>query len=448
MRLSLCAWKSSTLVRLRATNVMILSFSLLAFLSSNVYAQGSGVGNDPIQRVSATDLVRRALASNTELAAARLQIERARARRRQSELRPNPALDFEQASGVDSPGERATSIGLSLPIELGSKRQRRIDLAQAELTATEAEVADRERRLANEVRASYAEVLAAERELSITVELNNVDVQTAQVVKNRVDEGDAAPLELNLLRVEIERLRSRRALVEGRLAAALLKLKQFAGISPTDALVLSEELLVPKLPEPPATIELAIEQALNSRPDLKLARLTEEIARAGYGLARAQALPDVTAFTRYAIVQSTFDQTPIGRLTDRDHLFIYGISINLPFFNRNQGAKAEAEIAITQAQRRREFIDAVVRSEVRSAWQRYDAASIAVQTFEQSVIPRSNENISAIRGAYQVGAFRVTELLTEQRRLIEAQREYTEALTERYRAIADLQAAIGFTINQ
>ena len=53
------------------------------------------------------------------------------------------------------------------------------------------------------------------------------------------------------------------------------------------------------------------------------------------------------------------------------------------------------------------------------------------------------DNIRTLRAAYDIGAFRITELITEQRRLLDAQREYTEALTERYRALADLQAALG-----
>jgi outer membrane protein TolC len=44
--------------------------------------------------------------------------------------------------------------------------------------------------------------------------------------------------------------------------------------------------------------------------------------------------------------------------------------------------------------------------------------------------------------AYRMGAFRVTELIAEQRRMVDSQREYTEVLTERYRAMADLQTAI------
>ena len=57
-----------------------------------------------------------------------------------------------------------------------------------------------------------------------------------------------------------------------------------------------------------------------------------------------------------------FDDTPIGFLTDRDKLFSVGVSIPLPLFNRNQGAKAEAATTIAQSQRRREFVEAVVRA--------------------------------------------------------------------------------------
>jgi cobalt-zinc-cadmium efflux system outer membrane protein len=131
-------------------------------------------------------------------------------------LRPNPILEFEQTTGrlTGSAGERETIVGVALPVELGGKRHRRIELAQAELEAAEAEVADRERRLTSEVYGAYAEALAALRELAITEDLNDIDLQTTRFVQARVNEGETAPLELNLLRVEVDRLRSRRALVE------------------------------------------------------------------------------------------------------------------------------------------------------------------------------------------------------------------------------------------
>lgn len=413
-------------------------------IPSNPAAEESTSIVEPVQGVSAGDLVKRALASNAELAAARLEIDRARARLRQAGLRPNPTLDLEQQRGVlNSPGERVTTVGVSVPLEIGGKRARRLDLAQAELEVAEAEVAERERRLAAEVRTAYVEALSAQRELDITEGLNRLDTQTVRVVEARVNEGDAAPLEVNLLRVELDRLRSRRALVEGRLQAALLKLKALAGIPLTEPLKVREELAQPIFHDPPATTEAAIEIALRTRPDLRMARLMEEAAQAGFKLAKAQAVPDIIVSARYGTSQNSFDDTPIGFLTDRDKLFSVGVSIPLPLFNRNQGAKAEAATTITQTQRRREFVESVVRAEVSSALARYQAAQASLATFEQGVIARSNENIRAIRAAYDVGAFRVTDLIAEQRRLLDSQREYTEALAERYRALADLQSALG-----
>jgi outer membrane protein, heavy metal efflux system len=389
---------------------------------------------------SSLDLVRRALASNAELAAARLEVDRARARLRQAGLRPNPTLDFEQQRGVfNAPGERLTTVGVSLPLELGGKRGRRVDLARVELEVAEAAVAERERRLMAEVRAVYAEALAAARELG---------TEQIRVVEARVVEGETAPLEANLLRVEIDRLRSRRALVEGRLQATLFRLKALAGIALTEPLTVREELAQPALAEPPASPETAVELALRTRPDLRLARLAEEAAQAGYRLAQAQGVPDLTVSARYGTSLSTFDSLPggplsNGSLNDSDKLLAVGVSIPLPLFNRNQGARAEAQTMIAQAASRRAFVEAVVRSEVAAAYARYRAAEQSLAAFEQGVLARSRENIRAIRAAYEAGAYRVTELIAEQRRLLDAEREFTEALGERYRALADLQSALG-----
>lgn len=403
---------------------------------------------DPLQGSSSNDLVRRALTTNGELTAARLDIERARARLRQAGLRPNPTIDFEQTTGrfTGSAGEVETSIGVAVPLEMGGKRRRRIELAQAEFEAAEAEIADRERRLANDVRGAYAEALASLRELEITQNLNEIDVQTTRFVQARVNEGESAPIELNLLRVEVDRLRSRRALVEGKLQAAILRLKSLTGTPIDELLRLQEDLNAPPLPAPPVTVDAAVEIALRTRPDLRLARLTEEVAQAGLRLARAQGVPDITPFSKYTVSRSVFDDTPVGVLTDRDKLLSFGVSVGIPVFNRNQGAKAEAALAIDQAKRRRAFLELVVKTEVQSAFARYESARAAIATYDQGVITRSNENIRAIRAAYQIGEFKITDLLTEQRRLVDSQREFTEALSEQYRALADLAAAMGTPI--
>jgi cobalt-zinc-cadmium efflux system outer membrane protein len=405
---------------------------------------------DPVQGLSSENLVRRALASNGELVAARIEIGRARGRLRQAGLRPNPTLEVEQTTGrfTGSADERETSVGIAVPIELGGKRRRRVEVAQAELEAVEAEVADRERRLALEVMTVYVEALSALRELETTESINEVDLQTTRFVQARVNEGESAPLELNLLRTEVDRLRSRRAMVEGRLTTALLKLKALAGISDAEPLRLREDLTTVRRPAFPQSVDAAIAIALRSRPDLRLARLNEEVAEAGLKLARASASPDLTAFTRYSVSRSAFEDTPVGVIHDRDKTLTFGVSVGIPIFNRNQGNKAEAAALISQARTRREFLEQIIRSEVQSAYARYEAARSAALTFEQGVIGRSSENIRVIRAAYELGQFQITDLLSEQRRLLDSQREYTETLTEQYRALADIQAALGGPLNQ
>lgn len=272
-----------------------IAFSIIT-LKAEVKAQNLHYF-DPVQGVSSDDLVRRALASNGELAAVRMEIERSRGRLRQAGLKPNPTFEIEQTTGrfTGSADERETSAGIAVPIELGAKRKRRVELAQAELEAVEAEVADRERRLTLEVMTAYAEALAALRELETTESLNQVDLQTTRFVQARVNEGESAPLELNLLRAEVDRLRSRRAIVEGRLTTSLLKLKALVGITDAEPLRLREDLTTIRQPAFPQSIDAAIAIALRNRPDLRLARLHEEVAEAGLKLARAVSSPDLTA---------------------------------------------------------------------------------------------------------------------------------------------------------
>jgi len=399
-------------------------------------------------RVTAVDLVRRALQANRELAAARLDLERGRARLRQAGLRPNPTLDLQQTTGrfTGSAGERDVSVGLALPIELGSKRQRRIDVAEAELASVEAEIAERERRLTREVLSAYADVVAAQRELQTTSSLHDLDEQTVRVVRTRVDERDAPPLELNLLLTEVHRLQSRRALLEGRVDAALITLKQMVGATPTDALAIDDSPLPADRAPLPANLDAAIAVALERRPDLKLARLTELAAEAGLRLARADAWPDLTISGSFGASRDLADlPAPLVPVPDDDRFVGVGVSIGLPFFNSNQGAKAEAGVAIRQAQMRRQFAEQVVRAEVTSAFRRVEAARAAVAIFEQDVLKSSSENVRVMRAAYELGEFRITDLINEQRRLLDSQRDYSDALVEGFRAIADLHAAMGLT---
>lgn len=400
---------------------------------------------------SAEEAVKRALQANPEFQATRLDLDRGRARLRQAGLRPNPTLDLEHSTGrwTGSPEERDLSVGVALPLEPGGTRGRRIDLAQAELAALEAEVADRERRLTLEVLGAYAEARASQRELQITTEMEDLDAQTMRVTQARVEQHDAAPLELNLLSVEVERLRARRMLAEGRWSAALIALNKTIGAQREEPVSAVEPLTAQSVAagQSVMTLAAAMDAALLRRPDLKMARLNEGAAEAGLRLARAQAFPAVTASLKYTSSRTSNElPKPLVAVVKQDRALTFGVSIGLPFFNTNQGGRAEAEVAIRQAQLRRESSEQLVRADVTSAFRRVEAARAAIAVFEHGIIDRSTDNVRMVRAAYDLGEFKITDLITEQRRLLESQRDLTEALIEGYRAMIDLNAAVGASL--
>ncbi len=402
---------------------------------------------DPEEGVSLDNLIESALASNQQLAADRLDIEKAKARLTQARLKPNPVLEFEQKSGqlVGDGGNGNFTIGASIPIEIYGRRDVRVNFAQIAIEASEAEVRNRERILVANLLTNYSEALGALRELEIIEKVLELDLETTKFVQIRVNEGDAAPLELNLLRAEVDRLRSRRELAEGRLQSSLTNLKLSTGIPFEESLRLREQINTAILPTLPESTDAAIEIALKTRPDVRLAQIEEQVASAGMRLVNAQSKPSLSAYTRFTQGSSTIDLPSGDYPQNRERSLTFGVAIGIPVFNKNQGEKAEAQISIQQASARREFAERVVRSQILAAYQRFEAARRAVLTLQNAAIPRSIENVETFRRVYEIGEIKITDLIIEQRRLLDMNRELTEALIEKYRAQADLQIALGAT---
>ena len=264
----------------------------------------------------------------------------------------------------------------------------------------------------------------------------------AQVVRTRVDEKDAPPLELSLLLTEVARLDARRALIRGRVDADLITIAQLIG-APQDSLTgtIGRSARYRTGPEDSGGRYRRGPGAAGGRDCRQAERGS---CRSWYSTGGRREV------ARYHSVRCVQNQSwlselpaPLTAIPDTDHVVAFGASIGLPFFNTNQGARAEAAVAVRQARLRRELTEQTVRAEVTSAFRRAEAAQTALTLFEQGVLNRSDDNIRIMRAAYELGEFRITDVITEQRRVLEAQQEYTEALAERYRALIDLRAAIG-----
>lgn len=400
------------------------------------------------QSLAPSDFHRLALERNADLQATRQDIAAARGFLTQARLRPNPGLDFSVSTGrpLGSPGERGIDIGYAHTIERGGKRARRIDVAQVGVDIAELLVADRERLLRTDIHTRYAEALASARNVATFGELFELNQRSLRVATQRVSEGEGAPLEQRLLEVEVGRIAADRFVAAGAAERAFMALKLAAGIAPSDALTLAGQLTTPGVG---ITVEQATERALVERPDLKAARAEETRADAELRLARAERVPDVIGIVRYSQDSSRFEQfgtTSSGQLVplrDTDRTVTAGVSIPLPFANRNQGSIEAATAGLRAAALRREFIEQSVRADVRGAYAQYVGARQAVEVFDRQVIQQAQEAVNTIRTSYELGETPLLDLVQEQRRLVEIQKAFTDALKELYIARAALEQAVG-----
>ncbi|MCL4402267.1 MAG: TolC family protein, partial [Acidobacteria bacterium] len=348
---------------------------------------------------------------------------------------------------VNSPGDHEMALGYSHTVELGEKRERRLDVSRLGIGIARLEIADRERLLRADVKTRFGEALAGARNLAAAEQLSELTRQSYRIAEARTREGEGTPLEEGLLKVELNRIESDRLLFANQMDRAILDLKTLAGMDGEGPVKLSGALAVPELA---VSLAQAVSRALQERPDLKTARLEEQLGGAELRLARTEAIPNLVATGRFAHSAMLFDQLglaapggPTVPIQRSDNQLTAGISINLPARNRNQGNIQSAVARSTAASLRLRYLEQVIRHEVEAGHSRYATARRALKIFDEGVLGQSQENLRVLRAAYDLGELRILDVINEQRRLVETQRAYTDLLREGWLAAVDLEKAVG-----
>src|SRR2546430_247404 len=226
--------------------------------------------------VTVDQVVGRAVADNPELRAMRAEVDAARGRLLQAGLRPNPMLDLGGQANVSGPDNNVT-VGLSIPLDLNGRKAGRVGVAEREIDMKQAQVSDRERRLSAEVRLKAGDLLAARRDLEFTGELLGTNQRALGLVRDRVRQGAAPPIEESLVLVEGNRLEASLSILKSRVEILGLQLRLLAGMPPNEPLSLQGEL-GPRPFAPDRT--QALERALAERPHVVIARAEAAMAPA------------------------------------------------------------------------------------------------------------------------------------------------------------------------
>jgi len=428
----------STAGRAESSPSVNVSLSLVPTAAVAKYA-------DPQTGLTVDQAVAYALAHNAELLASRKEIDAASALLKQAAFRSNPKVDASVSKTLTGTDNNINLSGM-LPLELGGRRPARIRVAERELEMRRQDVANRERMLAAEVRANFGEALAAILKLGLDEDLIATSQRSYNLVAARVTEGGTAPLEQNMVLVELNRLRSTREIAEGKAQIEMLELRNLIGMNSEEPLRLRGDFNDVIAPLPPLTN--STELALSERPDLKLAKAAESFAEARIEQARSEGRLDASLTAGYQRMDSSY---PLNGITDLGqlspirstfHYFTVGVSLDLPVRNKNQGSIEAAVAEAEGAKRRREFLELTVRREVASAYALYNSTPRAAEIFRVGVKDQAKANLDVVRQTYELGSKTLIDYLGEQRRFIELQNGYIDALLDTYKARVEIERAV------
>jgi outer membrane protein TolC len=255
-------------------------------------------------------------------------------------------------------------------------------------------------------------------------EVTNFD-RVVQLHRDRVREG-AAP-EVDLLRIEVERDRlvssATTAALDAERASITLFREMGKGVFPAVEFTDNFE-------QRPVVAIVSLDQVLQQRVEMRLARAGLEQARAALRLQQANAMADPDLHLGYK------------RTAGFNTLFA-AIQIPLPIRNRNQG-QIEAALAETKAAESSiAAIEAAIRAELESAKRDYESREKALDDTLRPMRDRAGEVYRIVDAAYRETGSDILRLLDAERTKIETELLYIRGLSESQQTAVALQTAQG-----
>lgn len=402
------------------------------FISIPAWAQGALTLREALRMVHTNHPA--VLAARAGLVAAEGEAREAR-----SLLYNNPELSLEHgrrtspAEGIET-HTRESAIGISQAFEIGGQQGHRREATRRELESINAQALDALARARGEVEQAFFEVLALQSRATSEGELAKLAEDVAAAVGKRVAAGEDSKLEGNLARVEAERARNQVDALREQLVTARARLAELLQLPPTSLPEVVGDLT-------PATPPYSLQELLDGLPrraQFAALESREQAAASRLALERAAAIPDVTVGLTSARE---------GPREFRERVTTLSVSVPLPFFRRNDAAigRAMTERDRVQIERRAAIRDA--EAQVRSLWQRLQSLDARVKRLSGTVQARLDENLSLSTKAYRAGEIGILQLVVVNRQVLDARRDYLEAVTEWIKTRVALEQAAGWDLD-
>jgi len=388
-------------------------------------------------------------ATNPTLKAAQLKFDESRAQEITAYLRPNPEFSIT----ADQIGHNTTSnpfkemlnaASVSYLRERQHKRELRRDSAKESTAVTESTTLDQERSLLFNLRSAFVQLLQAKAVLQNAKE--NLDYWDRELAVNRkrFNAGDLAQVDLNRLELQRAQFESDFEIATVNLRTGKIQLltllndrtpiDQFDVIGQYD---FEEQLM---------SLAEFRNTALATRPDLKAAMQSVDLAKINHQLAIANGSTDPTFAFDMALPSLTSNYQSWAF-----PLYQYvGINVSVPLriFDKNQGEKLRTQLDIGRNERLREAAQASVFSDVDSAYWTLIQALNLLKPYKAKYLPLAQDNRNRISISFQNGGASLLDFLDAEKAYRDTRVAYLNLIGSYLTAAAQMNMAAGREVMQ
>lgn len=399
-------------------------FGIFGAAACLLFIAGGGVFAQTPPPLTLEAAMAQAMSANPTIAAARLRHAVDLAGVGVARERPNPEFAYEAEK--ETPNQ---SFALTQPIELGGKRQRRIDLAQATMSVGDAELDRTIADIRSQVRRAYFDLASASRRVTIAEDLRTIAARTRDAARARFQAGDVS--EFDAVRGEsvLAAAEDDVTAARGDVEAARATLNALLGQPTTTPITTADDLRSAPMP----ALEDALAQANSKNAELAVfdKRITEQTARRD--LARALQRPDLGAGGAL-----TYNSLPE---------FTYGwrlsFTVTLPVFTQRRAGVEVEDRALAQLKAERAARAAEIGGEVAAALAHAAAAREQMTRYDTVNLPLAQQQERMAQDSYNAGQTRLEALLEALQSAREIRRRGVQAALDYQAALADLERAIG-----
>lgn len=397
----------------------------------------------PAARVSMADAVRMALEHNHQLASQRLNVDISRADEITAALKPNPVFSSVNSSfPVFSPSQLTLDNAahnqnyvesLSYLFERGGKREKRTLVARDTTDVVAKTAVDAERQLIFQTQQAFINVLLAKSTLDLAREdLKNfsdvVELNRQRMIAGDLAEAEFAKISLQKLQFEQDASSSEVALLQAK--AALRLNVGFEAVA--DDFDVEGDLAYAKSP---IALDDLKREALTTRPDLLAAQRTLKLMQDTQVLAYANRARNLTGEVEY---DRAGDFNALG----------FGVSIELPFHDRNQGNIAHSQSAVRQAIESEIQTRTSVLTDVVSAYAAFQTNEKLVALYQSGYLDQARQSLETTQYVFQRGSGSLLDLLDAERTYRATQLAFRQALAAYMTSAQQINFAVGKQVVQ